>query len=63
MYLWFCFYFVRGEVGDWMKDVNGLIKEHLCMTHGHRQHTGIDGGKTEDGVGWSEKGGENQEQL
>ena len=46
--------------GEWMKDGEG-IREHLCMTHGHRQQCGIDRRRGVGGAGWrwekGEKGG------
>ena len=33
---------IRGEAGrgNWMKKMKGLVKKHMCMTHGHRQQCG-----------------------
>ena len=35
--------------GDWMKEVKGLAKEHICTTHRHRQQCGD--GQKEGGAG------------
>ena len=48
---------VRGERcwGHWMKEVKRLAKQHICMTHRHRQQCGdgqrAGGGGQRQGVG------------